>query len=127
MYICQAASVWVLKVGTFLIKKIEKKLRLCILHYQVSTLTRMSNFISTTITYLRDHEFDGLDLVWEYPGARGGPSGDKQRYTLLCEELKSAFELEAETSGKSRLLLTAAVPAKRSVVDAGFEIDRIAE
>ena len=37
-------------------------------------------FVNTCIKYLRDRNFDGLDLAFEYPG-----SSDKQAYTLLVK------------------------------------------
>lgn len=60
----------------------------------------------------------------------GGPGG---RPSLgLCspeaapQDLASAFQQEARTSGKDRLLLSAAVPAGRTHIDAGYEVDKIA-
>ena len=41
------------------------------------------------------------------------------------QEAHAAFEQEAIQSGKDRLLLTAAVGAGKSVVEAGYEIDKI--
>lgn len=41
--------------------------------------------------------------------------------------MTNAFQQEAQASGKERLLLSAAVPAGRAYVDAGYEVDRIAQ
>ncbi|XP_074176115.1 chitotriosidase-1 [Rhinolophus sinicus] len=93
----------------------------------VATANNRQTFVNSAIAFLRKHNFDGLDLDWEYPGSRGSPPSDKQRFTALVQDLASAFQQEARISGKERLLLSAAVPAGRTYIDAGYEVDRIAQ
>ena len=51
----------------------------------VATASGRQEFATSTVKFLRDHNFDGLDLDWEYPANRGSPPGDRQKYGQLLE------------------------------------------
>uniref|UniRef100_A0A8D8USC8 Probable chitinase 3 n=1 Tax=Cacopsylla melanoneura TaxID=428564 RepID=A0A8D8USC8_9HEMI len=79
-------------------------------------------FIYSAVPYLRQRNFDGLDIDWEYPAG----TDDKKNYVLLLKELREAFEAEAQEVKKSRLLLTAAVPVGPDNIKGGYDVPAVA-
>ncbi|XP_060897785.1 chitinase, acidic.1 [Labrus mixtus] len=91
----------------------------------VSTVTSRAAFIRSAISYLRTHNFDGLNLAWEYPAHNGSPGTDKQRFTMLVKELVKAFEDDARDTRKTQLLLSATVAGFIPTINAAYEVKDI--
>ena len=79
-------------------------------------------FVFSAVEFLRENNFDGLDMDWEYP-----KSSDKESFSSLLTELRQAFEYEAEESRKPRLLLSAAVPVGPDNVRGGYDVPTVAK
>jgi chitinase len=73
-----------------------------------------SAFIQSVLVFIEQHQLDGLDIDWEYPGLIGAGNKfrpeDKQNYTLVLSELRKQFDHE-ETKLHRKLFLTIATGA----------------
>ncbi|CAM4732208.1 hypothetical protein PO909_020493 [Leuciscus waleckii] len=88
----------------------------------VATPETRKTFISSALLFLRLHEFDGIDIDWQYPGHNGSPPDDKQRFTTLLKELRDAIEKDAIDTKKTPLLLSCKVSGLKSTIDKAYEV-----
>jgi len=79
---------------------------------------RRKRFVESVIAFCQEHNFDGLDLDWEYPGKRGGSPDDKANFIELIKDLKRAFRPKG-------LLLTAAIGAAAPTIDVAYDIPQM--
>jgi len=75
-------------------------------------------FAESALRFIKRHNFDGLDLDWEYPGKRGGSSRDRDNFILLIQDLYKLFR-------PAGLMLTAAIGAAPATIDAAYDIERM--
>merc|ERR1711892_1200864 len=81
-------------------------------------------FIEHVIPFIEKHDFDGLDLDWEYPSCwqtecKEENYKDKAAFTAWVSELRAAFKPKG-------LLLSAAVSPSKKIMDVGYDIPSIA-
>nr|CAD7569858.1 unnamed protein product [Timema californicum] len=79
-----------------------------------------ARFIAHVLDFIQQHNFDGLDLDWEYPkcwqvDCKKGPDSDKEAFAALVRELSTAFKPKG-------LLLSSAVSPSRAVISAGYDV-----
>lgn len=69
-------------------------------------------FVDSAIAFARRHDLDGLDVDWEYPGLPGDANPhrpeDRENFTSLMAELRSALDREGAARERHLLLTIAA-------------------
>ncbi|XP_062843153.1 chitinase, acidic.1 [Trichomycterus rosablanca] len=91
----------------------------------VSSPANRQAFIRSALLFLRAHDFDGIDLAWEFPGHNGSPLDDRQRFTALVQELRKSIKQEAIDTKKTPLLLSAKVAAIWSTINIAYDVPEI--
>ena len=100
-------------------------------NFSDATLTPSSRkkFAKTSVEIVANHELDGVDIDWEYPGQRGDNNvfrwEDKQNYTLMFEEIRNELDDLSKKTGKY-YELTTAVGASYSYIE-HTEMDKAAK
>lgn len=83
-------------------------------------------YINSTLPLLTKYGFDGFDLDFEFP-AWYLPKEQKHSFSLLATGLRDVFTEEAKKTNQTRLLLTAAVAAIKSITDASYDVPSLAK
>ncbi|EPQ03821.1 Oviduct-specific glycoprotein [Myotis brandtii] len=91
----------------------------------LSTSATRKKFISSAISLLRTHNFDGLDLCFLYPGLRGSPMYDRWNFLFLIQELLLAFQQETQLTMCPRLLLSAAVSGDPQIIQTAYDVPHL--
>ncbi|MBJ7879808.1 glycoside hydrolase family 18 protein [Gelidibacter salicanalis] len=77
-------------------------------------------FAESCVALLKKHEFDGVDLDWEYPGQRAEDNvfrpSDKDNFTLLLKAIREALDVQGEKDD-THYLLTIATGADQAYID----------
>jgi len=80
-------------------------------------------FAQSAVKFLREYNFDGLDIDWEYP-VEGGDEANSYRpednlnFTLLMQTVREALDAAGSEDGKYYLLTIASLQADRFIPNA---------
>ncbi|XP_026742791.1 probable chitinase 10 isoform X2 [Trichoplusia ni] len=78
--------------------------------------TSRSMFIESAINFMREHDFDGLDLHWVYPGEKD--EREKELLTALLYELREKFSSYG-------FLLSTVLPPFRYQIEDGYDLSAV--
>lgn len=80
--------------------------------------TIRANFVKNVAAFVRQYGFDGFDLSWEYPNARGGVPSDVQNFVTLLKELKDSL---------GNLTLSVAGAGLLQQIDSSYDVVNVAK
>ncbi|XP_055837885.1 acidic mammalian chitinase [Episyrphus balteatus] len=83
---------------------------------------KRNRFVTSAVDFVKEHNFDGLDLDWEYPNQRHelATNDDKANFVTLIKELKEALS-------RNNLLLTAAVGSAEFSSSVSYNIPEVSK
>jgi chitinase len=88
-----------------------------LLQSMASNAQNRQKFVKSVVQFMKQYNFDGFDVDWEYP-----TSAVKSAYAQLINDLRAEFDRNSP-----KFLLTAAVPAGIPNIDAGFDVPSLAK
>ncbi|XP_049852515.1 acidic mammalian chitinase-like [Schistocerca gregaria] len=77
-------------------------------------------FIDSAVEMMKEYNFDGFDLDWEYPNQRGGNPVDAENFNTLIREFREEFD-------KYGFFLTAAVASAPESVDLSYDVPSLSK
>ncbi|XP_054714735.1 probable chitinase 10 [Uloborus diversus] len=84
--------------------------------------SKIVSFVDSSIPFLQQHNFDGLDVAWEYPNCWQGNCGvnpaDVPNFITLLTALRAAYAPES-------LLLTASVSPVREEIEEAYDVPNL--
>lgn len=86
----------------------------------------MEEFAKEAIVFLRFHDFDGIDLDWQYPAFRKSTAEDRERFADFMEIMRHAIETEHEPDSKWSLSLSLSVDPSAYRVINSYNLKRMA-
>jgi chitinase len=89
--------------------------------------TKRQQFAHSCVDRIREYDFDGIDIDWEYPGyaEHKGTPDDKGNLTRLLQITRDSLMSHGNQIGK-KLFLTAALPAGASNLS-GFDMEKVSD
>lgn len=94
-----------------------------------STSRGRKRLAESIVNFVDKHNFDGIDLDWEYPGIPGGgiaaSPDDKKNFTLLLKKIRQLLD-DLEHKKNRHLLLTIAAGAYQKCAE-NMELEKITE
>ena len=87
-----------------------------------ATDERRKTFAASCVQFLQEHDFDGIDIDWEFPGdpSRGGNAQDKANLPLLLQEIKAQLD-----AAPKPYILSIAVPLSSFRLNLGYALNEI--
>ena len=80
-------------------------------------------FIWSVKYFLRKYDFDGINLDWHFP-REDGVTNDKLNLVKVIDEMRTAFDNEANYSSKETMLISITIPSKEAE-SKGFDIAKL--
>lgn len=95
---------------------------------------KRAKFASESVRLVREYNFDGIDVDWEYPGyePHNGRPVDKVNFITFMQEIKDsladyAAKYRPERVGERRYKVTAAMGCGPSIVKNAFDMPKVRE
>ena len=78
-----------------------------------ATDATIDSFVQNSMAYIRKHNFDGIDIDWQFPAfcespERCSPVSDAARFKVLLEKFRSAIESENVSSADKMIISSSA-------------------